>query len=160
MGSKHLEKYVRRSGDLHRTPRRDALKAVLIGAGPSLDTDIKLLEEELQRAAAENASNFSHAPTEAISRPAIVAIDTALPALAARRIPVDCVFAMDAQLANAADLVPWGWYNSVLIADISAHPSIVRTFAPTRRILFSTRFSDLQILSSAGSAAEQTICTH
>lgn len=63
---------------------------------------------------------------------------------------------MDGQLANAADLVPWIWDNSVLIADISTHPSIVRSFTPGRRAFFTNRFSDLRLfppLTTGGSDA-------
>jgi hypothetical protein len=144
------------AGDLGALGDAMPSKAVLIGAGPSLDTDIVFLEEALHRdsKAAAPAPSPGVPGTAEFRRPAIVAIDTALPALAARGIPVDCVVAMDGQLANAADLVPWIWDDSILIADISTHPSIVRSFRPERRAFFTTRFSDLRLfppLTATGS---------
>ncbi|MDA3948885.1 MAG: DUF115 domain-containing protein [Spirochaeta sp.] len=147
------------SGDLAVLSDAMPPKAVLIGAGPSLDADIALLEETLLRESTETFTGDSEGGTGDIRRPAIVAIDTALPALAARQIPVDCVVAMDGQLANAADLVPWVWHNSVLIADISTHPSIVRTFDPARRAFFATRFSDLRLFPSSDTAGTDTAWT-
>ncbi len=95
---------------------------VLVGAGPHLDRH----REELRH-------------TDPVVT--VAALDTALPALAASGITPDLVFSMDAQLANAYDLLPWRWDRTVLVADLTVHPSIVRRFSPERRAFFASRFS-------------------
>ncbi len=104
--------------------------AVLVGAGPSLDRNLSLIAE-----AAE-----ADIP--------IVAVDTALPALAAAGLTADIAFSMDGQLVNAADFMPWRWDKTILVADVTTHHAIVRRFPPERRFLFTTRFSQLELLSS------------
>lgn len=99
-------------------------RVLLVGAGPALD---------------------AVAPTLRGARVPLVAIDTALPALAAAGVQPDVVIAMDGQLANARDFVPWKWDNLILIADLSTHPSILRRFPPDRRFVFLSRFSDTGI---------------
>jgi len=111
-------------------------RAILLGAGPSLDGYIPVLEE-LSRA-------------EPGRRPVVVALDTALPALADTTVPVDAVVAMDGQLANAADLVPWKWENAVLFADLTTHPSILRHFPVEHRFLFATRFGNVSFFGPFG----------
>lgn len=109
--------------------------ALLIGAGPSLD-----LHRELVRQIAAGRAAI-----------AIVALDTALPALASLGIRPDAVVSMDAQLANARDLLPWRWDGVDLLADVTCHPGIVRRFDARRRSLFASEFhefsdGDLQAL--------------
>ena len=103
---------------------------ILVGAGPSLDYALPLLRR-----------------AHSLAVP-LVAIDTALPSLAAADLPVDIVISMDGQLANAADLMPWKWDSALLLSDLSCHHSVVRRFSPERRVLFSTHFSRLHLLNS------------
>lgn len=77
--------------------------------------------------------------------PTLMALDTALPALADARIQPDIVFSMDGQLVNAYDLLPWKWNTTSLIADLSVHPSIPRRFETNRRFFFASRFADCSL---------------
>lgn len=121
------------SGDVRRLRESVPSRAVLIGAGPSLDLALPHLMPLLGRK--------EH-------RPMVVALDTALPALAAYDIPVDIVVAMDAQVANTADLVPRRFTEAVLVADITTHPSIVRSFAPDRRLFFASAAAPLAMYAT------------
>ncbi|MFW5643161.1 MAG: 6-hydroxymethylpterin diphosphokinase MptE-like protein [Alkalispirochaeta sp.] len=112
------------AGGIDRDENRNRL--LLLGAGPNLDRHLPYLKRLLRDVGTR--------------RPVFVALDTALPALAASGIPVDAVVAMDGQLANATDLVPWRWSDTALFADLTVHPSILRHFPGDRRFLFATRF--------------------
>lgn len=103
---------------------------ILIGAGPNLDHHVPFLRKI--------AKDPGIVPREV----SLVALDTALPALAAAGITPEIVFSMDAQLANAYDLLPWRWNSVTLVADVTVHPSIPRRFAPHRRAFFSSSFAD------------------
>lgn len=83
---------------------------LLVGAGPSLTAWLPHLKRFREQRS-------------------LVALDTALPALSAAGIEPDAIVALDAQLANARDLVPWNWDRSVLIADATVHPTYTRRFA-------------------------------
>lgn len=109
-------------------------RVVLVGAGPNLDRHL----EELQRSFASRAE-AGRCPPEGVS---LVALDTALPALAEAGLRPHLVFSMDGQLANAYDLMPWRWEGATLIADITVHPSIARRFPVERRAFFASRFSE------------------
>jgi hypothetical protein len=105
-------------------------RAILAGAGPSLDRAIPFIRK-----------------AQSMGLP-VVATDTALPALAEARIAVDLIIALDGQLANAADMVPWRWDGSFLVADVSTHHAIVRSFPESHRYLICTRFSDIALFDS------------
>lgn len=96
-------------------------RVVLLGAGPNLERVLPDLQHR-------------NCP--------LVAIDTALPVLAAAGIRPELVVAMDGQLANARDFCPWQWDDLILVADMSAHPSMLRRIAADRRFGFVSRFSD------------------
>ncbi len=104
--------------------------AFLIGAGPSLDASLSFIRKV----------RMAGIP--------LVAVDTALPSLAAAKIQVDIIIALDGQLANVADFMPWQWDRAFLIADVSTHHSIVNAFPKRHRHLICTRFSDLSIFDS------------
>lgn len=120
----------RLTADFSSLSRFTGNAAVLVGAGPSLDRYLPLVSEAAKK----------DIP--------VVAIDTALPALAASNLTADIVISMDGQLVNAADFMPWRWEKTLLVADVTTHHAIVRSFPPERRFLFATRFSPLELLSS------------
>lgn len=99
---------------------------LLIGAGPDLDARLAWV-----------ASLKGAVP--------VVALDTALPALAEARIQPDYLVSMDSQVANAYDMLPWRWDAVTLIADVTVHPSIPRRFPAERRAFFASRFADLEL---------------
>lgn len=94
---------------------------ILAGAGPSLTQHLPWITRQVNRGDA-----------------VLAALDTALPALAAAGVTPQIIWAMDGQLANAMDLLPWRWDRCTLAADVTTHPSIIRRFAPHRRFLFVT----------------------
>jgi hypothetical protein len=108
-------------------------EAILVGAGPSLDAALPLLREYFPA---------DHTTSRRGRNVALLAIDTALPSLAAAGIRPDLVFVMDGQLANAADFLPWLWDDCIIVADASTHFSIPRRAAPDRLFWFVSRFSD------------------
>jgi len=115
---------------------RGSRHAILVGAGPSLDHYIALLSRIFSSTAPGDAGRGAGI---------LVAIDTALPALAAAHIQPDFVVTMDSQLANAQDFLPWQWDATAVIADATTHFSIPRRFLPSRRYWFVSRFSDVQL---------------
>lgn len=113
-------------------------RAVLVGAGPSLDAHIPLLARLFPPVRQRWSSD---------ARGVLVAIDTALPALAASDIQPDFVVTMDGQLANAQDFLPWQWDQTAVIADATTHFSIPRRFSPSRRYWFVSRFAPVQLFT-------------
>jgi hypothetical protein len=115
--------------------------ALLVGAGPSLDDALPLLREFFP---AKRRASFSNASGDTLGQRdfALIAIDTALPSLAAAGVRPDLVFAMDGQLANAADFLPWRWDDCLVVTDVSTHFSIPRRVAPGRLFWFVSRFSE------------------
>ncbi len=114
-------------------------RAVLAGAGPGLEALLPTLRNYFPA-----RRERLHAGTHAVR---LVAIDTALPALAAAGVRPDAVISLDGQLTNARDFLPWRWDETVLIADVTTHFSIVRRFPPAGRFLFATRFSDVSFFA-------------
>ena len=102
---------------------------ILVGAGPSLE--LALDEIVRQRRVCS-----------------VVAIDTALPRLAAAGIRPDLIVSMDAQLANARDFTPWRWQECSILYDMTVHTSVPRRFAPERRFAFVSRFRDLALFEN------------
>jgi len=109
---------------------------ILLGAGPSLDAVLPQLI----------TWTASHPDT------GIAAIDTALPVLAEYNLRPDLIFTMDAQLANALDLMPWRWDNTSIVADLTCHPGIVRNTAPSNRYFFLSDFAPVQMVADLTSA--------
>ena len=109
-------------GALRRRIRR---RVILLGAGPALDHVLPSL---------------AALPARERETVSVVAIDTALPSLAGWDVVPDLVVAMDGQVANARDLVPWRWRGVPLLADLTTHPSLVRRFPPENRHFFVTPF--------------------
>jgi hypothetical protein len=126
---------------VHHLRERLPTRGILVGAGPSLDAALPLLREFFP---VERRVPGETTATAAASRGdfALLAIDTALPSLAAAGIHPDLVFVMDGQLANAADFLPWRWDECIFVADASTHFSIPRRAAPDRLFWFVSRFSE------------------
>ena len=114
-------------------------RAVLVGAGPGLEAALPTLRDRFP-------ANRAHR-RDATGAVRLVAIDTALPALAEAGVRPDAILSLDGQLTNARDFLPWRWDGAVLIADVTTHFSIVRRFTPDNRFLFATRFSDVSFFS-------------
>ena len=115
-----------------------AQPVILVGAGPSLE----LALDEIARRRRECS---------------VVAIDTALPRLAAAGIRPDLIVAMDAQLANARDFIPWRWQECNILYDMTVHTSVPRRFAPERRFAFVTRFRDLALFENRALFADTAV---
>ncbi|MQY77562.1 MAG: DUF115 domain-containing protein [Spirochaeta sp.] len=104
-------------------------KAILvIGAGPSLEKNIALLRDY--------RAGFI-----------LIAVDTVLPILLAQEIVPDYVFALEAQIANLQDFIPYAG-DSIsgipLICDITSNPAVVRLFSPNV-FFFSSHFFPLRL---------------
>ncbi|WP_018526687.1 6-hydroxymethylpterin diphosphokinase MptE-like protein [Alkalispirochaeta alkalica] len=121
---------------LDQTPLHDltrsvpSSRAVLLGAGCDLENRLEVVRTLHDRGVP------------------LVALDTALPALAEAGIEPALIVAMDGQLANALDLLPWRWNRVKLIADLTVHPAIPRRFPPAQRSFFASRFAEGSFFSS------------
>lgn len=111
-------------------------RAILVGAGPGLDDHMPLLARLFSSTVPGGADRENGI---------LVAIDTALPALAAAGVQPDFVVTMDSQLANAQDFLPWQWDATAVIADATTHFSIPRRFATSRRYWFVSQFSKIHL---------------
>jgi len=101
---------------------------LVIGAGPSLEETTALLRNY--------RAGFI-----------LLAVDTVLPILLAQDIVPDYVFALDAQIANLQDFIPYAADSSStipLICDITANPGVVRLFSPNV-FFFSSHFFPLRL---------------
>jgi hypothetical protein len=108
------------------------LPIVAAGAGPSLDAAIPVLRDLR-------------------GRYALVAADTALPALALSGLTPDLVVCLEAQQANLRDFLPARPAGSRLACEIAGHPDAARLF-PGRLALFSTSFAPLGLLDRLAAA--------
>ena len=110
------------------------LPVVVAGAGPSLEEALPVL--------AARRSRF-----------ALVAVDTALPALAQSGITPDIVVDIEAQVVNTRDFLPAPTAGGPRLAcDLSVHPSVPRLF-PGTVSFFSSEFAPLRFwerLASSG----------
>ncbi len=107
---------------------KTAKTILVIGAGPSLEETITLLRN--YRAGC-----------------ILLAVDTALPVLLAHRIVPDYIFALEAQIANLQDFIPYAADSSSripLICDITSNPGVVRLFSPNV-FFFSSHFFPLRL---------------
>jgi len=102
------------------------LPVVVTGAGPSLDEALPVLRALRGRCA-------------------LVAADTALPALALAGVPPDLVVCLEAQQANLRDFLPARPDGVRLACELAGHPGAARLF-PGSLSLFSTAFAPLAIL--------------
>lgn len=100
----------------------DDSATVVCGAGPSLDAALPFIR--------------AHA-----DRLRVVACDTACGALARAGIRPDTVVALEGQVYNLPDFLPLNGAETMLFADLSAHPS---TFRATRgaKVLLGSAWSD------------------
>jgi hypothetical protein len=103
------------------------LPVVVAGAGPSLEASLAVMARTRERFV-------------------LVAVDTALPALAALAIAPDVVIALEAQAVNNQDFVGElpARTGSILACDLSVHPSAARLFEG-RLCFFSSEFAPLQL---------------
>jgi hypothetical protein len=108
------------------------LPVVAAGAGPSLDAAIPVLRALR-------------------GRYALVAADTALPALALCGLPPDLVVCLEAQQANLRDFLPARPTGVRLAGELAGHPDAARLF-PGSLSLFSTIFAPLGLLDRLESA--------
>jgi hypothetical protein len=74
----------------------------------------------------------------------LLAVDTALPVLAAHGVRPDLVFILEAQHANLYDFLPLPDPTIDVVADLTAHPGCLRLFR-ARRALVLTGFRDLSL---------------
>ena len=101
---------------------------LVIAAGPSLEENITLLR------------NYR-------SGYILLAVDTVMPVLLAQEIVPDYVFALEAQIANLQDFIPYAADSSSripLICDITSNPGVVRLFSPNV-FFFSSHFFPLRL---------------
>jgi hypothetical protein len=105
---------------------------VVAGAGPSLDGAIPALRALR-------------------GRYALVAADTALPALALAGLAPDLVVCLEAQQANLRDFLPARPAETRLACELAGHPDAPRLFAG-RCSLFSTTFAPLALLDRLAAA--------
>jgi len=108
------------------------LPVVVVGAGPSLDSTLEPL-----------------APLR--DRFALVAVDTAVPALAARSIVPDLIVALEAQASNLQDFIPARDPAPLLACELASHPSVARLYRG-RLLFFSSAFAPLPIFDRLAGA--------
>jgi hypothetical protein len=109
-----------------------SLPAIVAAAGPSLEEALPSLERLRGRFL-------------------LIAVDTALPSLLASGIVPDVIVALEAQLANLQDFIPFRSGIPVLACDIVSHPTVARLF-PGRLAFFSSTFAPLRLLDRLESA--------
>ena len=109
-----------------------ARPVVVAGAGPSLDECIPAMSR-LRRGFV------------------LAAVDTAFPCLAAHGIFPDIVVALEAQVVNMQDFIPFRSDSAVLACDLSSHPAVNRLFAG-RLYYFSSRFAPLRLFDRLAEA--------
>ena len=105
---------------------------VVAGAGPSLDECIPSMTR-LRRGFV------------------LAAVDTAFPSLAARGIFPDIIVALEAQIANMQDFLPFRSARTLLACDLSSHPAVNRLFTD-RLYYFSSRFAPLRLFDRLAEA--------
>ncbi|MFI5369173.1 MAG: 6-hydroxymethylpterin diphosphokinase MptE-like protein, partial [Spirochaetia bacterium] len=105
---------------------------VVAGAGPSLDECIPAMTR-LRRGFV------------------LAAVDTAFPCLAAHGIFPDIVVALEAQVANMQDFLPFRSARTLLACDLSSHPAVNRLFTD-RLYYFSSRFAPLRLFDRLAEA--------
>lgn len=107
---------------------------LVVGAGPSLDPllpELRTVRRQLF----------------------LLAVDTAVPVLAAHDITPDAVVAVEPQHANLADFLGIDRRSTLLLADLFSFPGVTRLFPRHQRIFFSSRPLNCRLierLSTAG----------
>lgn len=121
---------------LGRASGLDAIRApgpvVVIGAGPSLGRSISTLKGLRGRAR-------------------LVAVDTALPILAAHGIRPDVLVILEAQQANLYDFLPLPDPKLPVVADLTAHPESLRLFSGPLAFVLSS-FAELSLFDRMAEA--------
>ena len=106
-------------------PALELARPILVaGAGPSLEAAL---------------------PQIARARPrlTLLCVDTALPVLADAGLAPDWVYALDGQLYNLEDFLPFRDPSLILLCDLCSCPAVLRLFP--RRLAFATRFHPLAL---------------
>ncbi len=98
---------------------------VVAGAGPSLEASVPLLRGLRPR--------FT-----------LLAVDTALAALAAHSLIPDVIVTLEAQVQNLADFLPFRDPSIPLACELSAHPPVARIFAGNL-FFFASAFAPLSL---------------
>jgi 6-hydroxymethylpterin diphosphokinase MptE-like len=109
-----------------------SMPVVVAGAGPSLEEVLPALRAVRTKLV-------------------LVAVDTALPRLAAESLPPDVVVALEAQVANLRDFLPPPAAGTLLACDLSSHPAVPRLF-PGRAQFFSSAFAPLRLFDRMADA--------
>jgi len=81
----------------------------------------------------------------------LAAVDTAFPSLAAHGIFPDIVVALEAQVVNMQDFLPFRSNSTILACDLSSHPAVNRLFTD-RLCYFSSRFAPLRLFDRLAEA--------
>jgi len=97
---------------------------LVCGAGPSLEGSLRWIRRVRERVV-------------------LMAVDTALPVLAAEDLPPDWVFTLDAQLYTLADFLPYRDPRMKILCDLTSNPRCLRLFPEL--FFFSTRFHPLRL---------------
>jgi hypothetical protein len=103
------------------------LPVVVAGAGPSLERSLPALRA-------------------ARGRYTLVAVDTALPVLAAGSLLPDLVVVLEAQAVNLQDFLPFRGPPLAVAFDLASHPSVPRLFAG-RLFCYSSAFAPLSMFT-------------
>jgi hypothetical protein len=106
---------------------------VVCGAGPSLDSALPVIKSERGRVC-------------------LMAVDTALPTLAAAGITPDLVVAIEGQVVNIYDFLPVAAREYTLLADISSAPSVVGIHEGSPVSWLCSRFADIELLDRVEAA--------
>ena len=105
---------------------------LVCGAGPSLEGSFPWIRRVRERVV-------------------LVAVDTALPVLAAAGLPPDWVFTLDAQLYTLADFLPYREPRMKILRDLTSNPRCLRLFPEL--YFFSTRFHPLRLFDRLEAAS-------
>jgi hypothetical protein len=110
------------SGDITdlTTPR----PVLVCGAGPSLESSLEWIDKIRKKVI-------------------LIAVDTALPVLAAAKLPPDWVFTLDAQIHTLRDFLPFRDARIRLLCDLTSNPQSLRLFPDL--FFFSSRFHPLSL---------------
>ncbi|MBN1799168.1 MAG: motility associated factor glycosyltransferase family protein [Spirochaetales bacterium] len=115
--------YLAHAGDIAQV--KTSLPIAVIGAGPSLDSSIRLLKEIQDRVL-------------------ILVVDTALSTLCAHSLLPDFILSLEAQFINIQDFITDNRPEIPLLCDCSVSPQVMRLCKSI--FCFSSQFYDLQLL--------------
>ncbi len=119
-----------RAGDLSHVST--SMPVVVVGAGPSLGEIFPTLRSVRKDII-------------------LMAVDTALPRLAAESLPPDIVVALEAQVFNLLDFLPRPDPSILIACEMSCHPTVPRLFDGRVRF-FSSEFAPLRLFTRMAGA--------